>query len=184
MVIDRKGLIFFGLILAFIMGFFILLGGVSFSRQQVCYIYGPAVRPTIVKSDTGQYDLPLPKPSTITTEKDDIRLDLERVTVHKYYIIYSVIYGDQSHTAYHLFLTDLNRKKLDPKGVGEIWLETASGERIEQVAEPTIYDYPKDQPLKWKIGIIAKFPYQSRRDAHKLFLRYQGITFKLTGISY
>lgn len=180
MIVDRKGLLFFGMILMFIMGFFVLLGGVSFSRQQFCYIYAPAAHAIAVEGG----NLPLPKPSTITTERDKIRLDLERVTVHQYYIVYSVIYGDQSHTAYHLFLTDLTRKELDLDGVEEIWLETAEGERIQQVAQPTVYGYPEDQPLMWKIGIIAKFPQKSTRPDHTLFFRYKGKLFQLQGIRY
>lgn len=182
LVIDKKGLIFFGIVLGFIMGFFILLGGVSFSRETISYIYGPALKTVVAQAQN--YDLPLPKPSSITMEREQNRLDLERITVHKYFIIYSVIYGDQSHTAYHLFLTNLDRKPLNPEEVGEIWLETADGKKIEQVAEPTIFDFPKDQPLRWKIGIIAKFPYQKTRSEHTLCLYYQGKIFKLTGIEY
>lgn len=182
MIIDRKGLIFFGLVLAFIMGFFILLGGVSFSQHQQSYVFGATARATVASDQ--EMNLPMPKPSNITTKRNQIRLDLEQVTVHKYYIVYSVIYGNQSHTAYHLYLTDLNRKTLDPEKVGDIWIETAKGERVEQVAEPTIYDYPQDQPLKWKIGIIAKFPYQISREQHKIFFRYDGQIFELKEIAY
>ncbi len=167
------------------MGFCILLGGVSFSKEQISYVFNPfaSLIPTMATGNK-DYELPLPIPSTITTEIDQIRLDLEQVTVHKYYIIYSVIYGDQSHTAYHLFLTDLKREDLSLDDVSEIWLETNTGVRIDEIAEPTIYDYPEDQPLKWKIGIIAKFPYQSSREEHKLFFRYQGKVYELTGIQY
>ena len=179
MVIDKKGLIFFGLVFAFILGFFILIGGIFFSKQEVCYVYSMGV-----ETVNSQDDLPLPKPSKITSERDKIRLDLERVTVHKFYIVYSKIYGDQSHTAYHLFLTDLKRKELELDQVKSIWLEMAGGEKIELVAEPTVYDYPKDQPLKWKIGIIAKFPYQKGRGNPSLYLKYKDKTFKLKGIQY
>lgn len=184
MVIDRKGIMFFCMVFAFIMGFFILLGGVSFSRQQYSYIYSTAAAVQTTTATQDGLNLPLPKPSSITTEQGQIRLDLERVTVHQYYMVYSVIYGDQSHTAYHLFLTDLNRQPLDLAGVEEIWLVTATGERIDEVADPDVSDYPADQPLKWKIGIVAKFPHQATQDAHKLFLRYKGKTFALEGIRY
>lgn len=171
------------MVFAMIIVFFILLGGVSFSRQQFSYIYATAAVQTTAATQDG-LNLPLPKPSSITTENGRIRLDLERVTVHQYYMVYSVIYGDQSHTAYHLFLTNMNRQPLDLTGVEEIWLETATGERIDQVADPDVSDYPTDQPLQWKIGIAAKFPHQPTRDEHKLFLRYKGKTFTLHGIRY
>ncbi len=166
------------------MGFFILLGGVSFSKEQICYIFTPLSSIPATTTEVNESDLPLPIPSTITTERDHLRLDLERVSVHKYYIVYSVIYGDQSHTAYNLYLTDLTKKNLKPDEIEEIWLETKKGERIKQIAESTIYGYPEDQPLGWKIGIIAKFPYQSSRQEHKLYFRYQGKVFELKDIQY
>ena len=180
MVIDRKILVLFFAVVVVVVGVFALLGGLS-ARQQYCYIYNaPAQAATAPKG----LNLPMPKPSTITTERDNVRLDLESVNVHQYYIVYSVIYGDESHTAYHLFLTDLQKRELDLAGITEIWLETDKGERIEQIAEPAIYEYPEDQPLKWKIGVVAKFPHQVTRDNHKLFLRYHGKTFQLNGIRY
>lgn len=182
LIIDRKGLIFFILVICFIFGFFILLGGVTLSREQINYVYGPSVK--TVSLNTEIHDLPLPKPSTITVEQEQVRLDLERITTQKYFIVYSLIYGDQSHTAYHLFLTDLNRQQINQEWLADIWLETAEGQRIEQVAEPTVCDFPKDQPLGWKVGIIAKFPYQTNRQCHKLSLRYQGKLFELTNIEY
>ncbi len=184
MIIDRKGLIFFALVLCFLMGFFIFLGGVSFSREKICYIYGPTLQTVTASVPVQNHDLPLPKPSSITTEREKVRLDLERITVHRYFIVYSVLYGDQSHSAYHLFLTDLDRNSLDKENITEIWLMTKDGEKIEQIAEPTVFDFPQDQPLKWKIGVIAKFPYQVSRDQHSLYLRYEGKVFELNEIEY
>lgn len=184
MIIDRKGIIFFVLVMGFICGFFILLGGVTLSREQISYVYGPLVRDTVLPVNLEISDLPLPIPSSITVQQGDIRLDLEKISTQKYFIVYSLIYGDQSHTAYHLFLTDLERQLLDQEQLTDIWLETASGQRIEQVAEPTIIDFPKDQPLGWKVGIIAKFPYQENRHLHKLSLRYLGDLYELKNIEY
>lgn len=182
MIVERKIKVFFLVALVLLISFFLLLGGASFSRQQFSYIYNPAVH--AAAPVTKGLELPMPKPSSISVERDNVRLDLERVTVHQYYIVYSVIYGDQSHTAYHLFLTDLQKRPLDLKGVGQIWLETETGEKIEQIADPVVKDYPEDQPMKWKIEIEAKFPHQSSMGDHKLFVRYHDKVLTLTGIRY
>ncbi len=134
---------------------------------------------------TSDYKLPLPKPSDITVEEDDLRLDLERITVNKYFIIYSVIYGDQSHTSYHLYLTDLNKDDLNPDKIGDIWLETANNEKIYPVAtKPVIREFPEDQPLGWKLSITVKFPYLKTREKHVLVLNYNEKLLKLNNIEY
>ncbi|MFP4015775.1 MAG: hypothetical protein ACLFUI_01970 [Halanaerobiales bacterium] len=130
-------------------------------------------------------DLPLPIPSIITTEVENIRLDLEKVSVNKFFIVYSEIYGNQSHTAYHLYLTDLDRKDLDKEALSEIYLRTSEGEIIKPVAQvPVIEDFPVDQPLSWKIKIIVKFPYKTQRPVHELVLTYKNQEYILTGIYY
>lgn len=140
---------------------------------------------TVKEMEKKDINLPLPEPSQITTEKNKIRLDLEKISINRFFIIYSVIYGNQSHTAYHLYLTDLNKNKLDKSAVGEIYLKTQDDKIIKPVAlEPTIKDFPEDEPLEWKIKIIAKFPYKTERNVHSLILFYQGKEFKLTGIYY
>lgn len=129
-------------------------------------------------------ELPLPVPSNLTTEEGNLRVDLEKISVNRYFIIYSLIYGDQSHTAYHLYLTDLQRTKLNPALLQEIWLEV-DGLKILPVAElPIIKDFPADQPLGWKIKIIVKFPYQTTRSNHSLNLNYNSLRFTITEISY
>lgn len=134
---------------------------------------------------TSSLELPLPKPSSISSELDRIRLDLEKISINKYFIIYSVIYGDQSHTAYHLYLTDLNRKTLDKNTIGKIYLITESGKTIEPVAQlPIIENFPTDQPLGWKIKIIVKFPYKTEHKNHSLVLNYLDKEFVLSEISY
>lgn len=134
---------------------------------------------------TSSLDLPLPVPSSISTEIDKTRLDLEKISINKYFIIYSVIYGDQSHTAYHLYLTNLNREILDKNAVGKIYLLTETGEKIEPVAQlPVIEDFPTDQPLGWKIKIIVKFPYKTERENHSLVFNYLDTEFVLSKISY
>ena len=129
-------------------------------------------------------ELPLPLPSILTTEQANPRVDLEKISVNRYFIIYSLIYGDQSHTAYHLYLTDLQRNKLNPALLQEIWLE-GDGRKILPVAElPVIKDFPADQPLGWKIKIIVKFPYQTTRSNHSLSINYNSLRFTITEISY
>lgn len=184
MILDRKDLNFFAIILLIIFGFFTILGGILFSTEKICIIYNPFVHNVTATVALENSELPLPEPSSITTEINQIRLDLEQVVVHKYFIVYSVIYGDQSHTAYHLFLTNLNKKPLDPDLLGEIWLESEQGEQVSQIAEPTVSGYPEDEPLGWKIGIIAKFPYKKTRSEHKLYLTYNGEVFELLEIRY
>lgn len=135
--------------------------------------------------NAAELDLPLPIPSLITTETENIRLDLEKISVNKFFIVYSEIYGNQSHTAYHLYLTDLDRKDLDKEAISEIYLRTSDGELITPVAQvPVIEDFPVDQPLGWKIKIIAKFPYKTQRPVHELILTYQNQEYILTGIYY
>ncbi|NLJ83973.1 MAG: hypothetical protein GX336_03565 [Halanaerobiaceae bacterium] len=134
---------------------------------------------------TGEIELPLPVPSSISTEREQLRLDLEKIAVKRFFIVYSVVYGDQSHTAYHLYLTDLQRQDLDKEGLGEIYLQTETGEIIQPVAQlPVVKDFPDDQPLGWKIKIIAKFPYMPHRSSHDLILYYLGEKFVLKDISY
>ena len=141
--------------------------------------------PEIYPVNANHLDLPLPKPSLITTEVEKIRLDLEKISINKFFIVYSEIYGNQSHTAYHLYLTNLDRKNIDKEAIGEIYLKTATGDTIKPVAQlPVIQDFPVDQPLGWKIKIIVKFPYKTVRPVHELVLKYQNKEFKLTGIYY
>ncbi|MFW6035002.1 MAG: hypothetical protein ACOCRZ_01970 [Halothermotrichaceae bacterium] len=161
-----------------ITGSLIMIFSRSFSKEIIIYNYDNRV---LAAADI---NLPLPKPSTISTTENDVRLDLEKISAIKYYIVYSVIYGDQSHTAYQLYLTDLNREKIDINKIKEIWLETDNNQ-IEPVAqEPVITGFPEDEPLGWKVGILVKFPYQKTRDSHDLVLHYNNLIFRLTGISY
>lgn len=135
--------------------------------------------------DTNDLNLPLPKPSIITTEVDKIRLDLEKISINKFFIVYSQIYGDQSHSAYHLYLTNLNKNKLDKEAIGEIYLKTSTGQIIKPVAQvPIVEDFPLDQPLGWKIKAVVKFPYKTKRPVHDLILHYKDKQFNLTGIYY
>ncbi|MFW6306837.1 MAG: hypothetical protein ACOC1N_05605 [Bacillota bacterium] len=139
----------------------------------------------IQKVNSSDLKLPLPKPSLITTEVNEIRLDLEKISVNKFFIVYSSIYGNQSHTAYHLYLTDLDKNDLDKDSIGQIYLLTSEGEKIQPVAQvPVIRDFPEDQPLEWKIKIIVKFPYHEQRSVHDLVFNYNNQEFRLTGIYY
>lgn len=130
-------------------------------------------------------DIPLPKPSLITTETDNIRLDLEKISINKFFIVYSKIYGNQSHTAYHLYLTNLNRNNIDKDAVGKIYLKSSTGKIIRPIAQlPIVEDFPIDQPLGWKVKLIVKFPYKTQHPVHELILKYQNKEFSLTGIYY
>ncbi|MEJ6950786.1 hypothetical protein [Natronospora cellulosivora (SeqCode)] len=130
-------------------------------------------------------DIPLPIPSAISYEKNNIRLDLEKVAVNKFFIVYSVIYGNQSHTAYHLYLTNLNKESIDKSEIQEVYLKTKDDEIIKPVAQRlTIRDFPEDIPLGWKVQIIAKLPYQTEKSAHKLILIYNNQEYILSNIYY
>jgi hypothetical protein len=150
------------------------------SKNIICY--SPETRQTMYKG--GQNNIPLPKSSDITTEKNNYRLDLEKISINKYFIIYSVIYGDQSHTAYHLYLTNLAKEKIDKSKIENIWLETDNG-KISPIARNLIIrDFPKDEPLKWRVKLIAKFPYKNERNKHNLILKYNDSIYNLTNIKY
>ena len=149
------------------------------SRELIFY------SPQTIKTMNNRSELPLPKSSDITVEQNNVRLDLEKIAIKKYFIVYSAIYGNQSHTAYHLFLTNLSKNKIDQNQIKNIWLETKNGNRIEPVAQkPIIRDFPVDQPLGWRIKIIVKFPYQTQRKNHKLVLQYKNSLYKLNDIKY
>ncbi len=168
------------------LGLFILgLITASFFQTKITnYIFQRNIE-QVYPVDTSNLDLPLPIPSLITTELDKIRLDLEKISVNKFFIVYSEIYGNQSHTAYHLFLTNLNKDTLNKDNLDKIYLKLSTGEVIKPVAQiPIIEDFPTDQPLGWKIKIIAKFPYKTQRSVHDLVLIYQNKEFDLTGIYY
>lgn len=158
----------------------IIYVGKGVSRESTQYLfYNQNTLPVI------EHTLPLPVPSEISTEHGNLRLDLEKVSVNKYYIIYSLIYGDQSNTTYHLFLTDLSKTRLDPEEVSDIWLEKTDGTKILPSAElPVITGFPQDDPLGWKINIKVVFPYQPTRSNHNLYLKYKDKIFKLKNISY
>lgn len=177
----EKALLIFLLFLLFLSGLYI---GAKNYVSGIEYIYQPSAQ-EFFPVTTGEIELPLPVPSSISTEKGQIRLDLEKIAVQRFFIIYSVVYGDQSHSAYHLYLTNLERLDLDKEGLGEIYLETETGEIIRPVAQlPVVKDFPEDQPLGWKIKVIAKFPYMPHRSTHSLVLYYLGEKFILSNISY
>ena len=157
--------------------------GKSKSYQSTRFIY---YRPDVLKTmKDSSLNIPLPKPSDITVENNNIRLDLEKIAINKYFIVYNVIYGDQSHTAYHLFLTNLSREKINKNKIESIYLVTKTGKKIEPVAQkPVIRDFPRDQPLGWRVKIIAKFPYKTDRQNHNLILKYDGIEYELPKIDY
>ena len=182
-VIGNKSLI---IILSVLFIFLISVGfiiGKTNSYQSTKYIY---YTPTVIETmKNSNLNIPLPKPSDITVENNKIRLDLEKIAINKYFIVYNVIYGDQSHTAYHLYLTNLGREKINKRKIENIWLETKTGKKIELVAQkPVIRDFPEDQPLGWRVKIIAKFPYKTGRKDHHLILKYNGIKYKLSEIKY
>lgn len=132
-----------------------------------------------------ELNIPLPKASDITCEKDNLRLDLEKISANKYFIVYSALYGDQSHTAYHLYLTNLKKEKLNKSEIQEVYLKNKDNETIHSVAEKlTIRDFPEDIPLEWKIKIVAKFPYQKERENHQLILLYHDKKYTLNNITY
>lgn len=172
--------IFCFFLLIFSFGF---LSGTSFYNDMKDYVF--LTGQNQAQAVISDLELPLPKPSSISTELDNVRLDLEKIAIKKFFIIYSIVYGDQSHTAYHLYLTNLNRETLNKEAVGEIYLKTESGDIVKPVAQlPIISDFPEDQPLKWKIKIIVKFPYKTHRSDHKLIFNYGDLEFILSEISY
>lgn len=165
----------------FLLGFY---GGIKKHYVNKVYIFQTTAQAAFPVT-TEEIDLPLPVPSSISTEKGQVRLDLEKIAVNRFFIIYSIVYGDQSHTAYHLYLTDLEGQTLDKEGPGDIYLQAEDGEIIKPVAQlPVVEDFPLDQPLGWKIKIIVKFPYQTQRSSHSLVLHYLGEKFVLTDIAY
>ncbi len=183
--IIRKRILYITIISIFVSVFLLGLLTASLSQGNTTNFIFQRNIEQLYPVDSSNLDLPLPIPSLITTEVDKIRLDLEKISVNKFFIVYSEIYGNQSHTAYHLYLTDLNRDTLNKDGFGEIYLKTSTGQVIKPIAQvPIIEDFPTDQPLGWKIKIIVKFPYKTQRSVHDLILTYQNKNFKLTGIYY
>ncbi|MFW6029986.1 MAG: hypothetical protein ACOCRO_06990 [Halanaerobiales bacterium] len=174
-------LLFFVFTICFISG--IILGEKThlYSYTTSYYKHDPLKTMT----DNSDLDIPLPKASDITFEKENIRLDLEKISASKYFIVYSALYGDQSHTAYHLYLSNLQKEKIKKNEIQKVYLKSKDNQIIEIIAEKlTIRDFPEDIPLEWKIKIIAKFPYQKEMDNHKLILLYQDKEYILSNITY
>jgi len=183
--IFRKKILYITIISIFLSIFSLGFLTASFSHGNTTHYIFQRNNQQVYPVDSSNLDLPLPIPSLITTKVNKIRLDLEKISVNKFFIVYSEIYGNQSHTAYHLFLTDLNKDTLNKDGFGKIYLKTSTGQVIKPVAQvPIIEDFPTDQPLGWKIGIIVKFPYKTQRAVHDLILIYKEKEFNLTGIYY
>ncbi len=177
----RKFVLIFSLLIVILVltGF---ITGQNFSSESTHYVFNSSL--SVMSNQYDKQELPLPKASDISFKNNNIRLDLEKIAVNKFFIIYSVIYGNQSHTAYHLYLTDLEKNSLAKDKIEEIWLLDGN-KKIMPVAEvPIIRDFPQDQPLQWKIKVIVKFPYQKSRDKHSLHLNYAGQSYKLTDIIY
>ena len=159
----------------------LIISSLSSSVTREYIYYHPSRQTGLV---TTNIKIPLPIPSDFTAEQTNLRVDLEKISVNKYFIVYSMIYGDQSHTAYHLYLTDLTRNDLSPAGVQEIWLEENKQKILPTAELPIIKGYPADKPLGWRIKIIVKFPYQITRNQHSLILNYKNIKFEIADITY
>ena len=164
----------------FLLGFY---GGIKKHYVNKVYIFQTTAQAAFPVT-TEEIDLPLPVPSSISTEKGQVRLDLEKIAVNRFFIIYSIVYGDQSHTAYHLYLTDLEGQTLDKEGLGDIYLQAEDGEIIKPVAQlPVVEDFP-GSALWLEDQDNRKIPYQTQRSSHSLVLHYLGEKFVLTDIAY
>lgn len=124
-------------------------------------------------------ELPMPIPSQVSTEKEGIRIDLEKVVAEKYFIIYSKIYGDQSHFGINLLITDLQKRPLG-KGKFKVSIKNKEGHYYKPLLEPELVDFPPDQPLGWKLTSFVIFPYRVALEKEiQIFISYKGINFVL-----
>lgn len=125
-------------------------------------------------------NIPYPSPTAITDTKNQIRIGVEKVVKESYYITYSKIEGNPSHFATYLIIENLKKEKLSPKDYKEIWLVDNLGTRYEPLPYFKISDFPKDQPLGWKLMLFNKFPSVDNKASFvTIYVKFQNNTFEL-----
>jgi hypothetical protein len=86
-----------------------------------------------------------------------VEVYVERVSVHRFYRIYSYVTGDRSHMEIELVIQHLNRENL-PKEIPEVTLHEEGLSKVYPFPYILLSDYPPDDPLGYKLTLLCRFP--------------------------